>query len=62
MKWIEVHGLEHWTHFYTDYGIALQKRFFDYYLKGVDNGWGTSPPVRLLVRHVDATFCRAAAG
>jgi predicted acyl esterase len=55
-KWLEIHGLEHWTHFYTDYGIALQKRFFDYYLKGAKNGWGTSPPVRLLVRHVDATF------
>jgi predicted acyl esterase len=55
-KWLEVHGLEHWTHFYTDYGNDLQKRFFDYYLKGVDNGWGNSPPVRLQVRHVDATF------
>jgi predicted acyl esterase len=55
-KWLEVHGLEHWTHFYTDYGIDLQKRFFDYYLKDMDNGWGATPPVRLQVRHVDATF------
>ena len=22
-KWLEVHGIEHWTHFYTDYGVAL---------------------------------------
>ncbi len=22
-KWLEVHGLEHWTHFYTDYGVDL---------------------------------------
>ena len=21
-KWLEVHGLEHWTHFYTDYGVG----------------------------------------
>ena len=28
-KWLEVHGLEHWTEFYTDYGVKLQKRFFD---------------------------------
>jgi hypothetical protein len=20
-KWLEVHGIEHWTHFYTDYGL-----------------------------------------
>src|SRR2546430_4547964 len=33
-KWLEVHGIEHWTHFYTDYGVGLQKRFFAYYLKG----------------------------
>ncbi len=55
-KWLEIHGLEHWTHFYTDYGTQLQKRFFDHFLKGVDNGWDKTPPVRLQVRHVDATF------
>ena len=33
-KYLEVHGLEHWTHFYTDYGRELQLRFFDHYLKG----------------------------
>ncbi len=30
-KWLEVHGIEHWTHFYTDYGRELQLRFFDYF-------------------------------
>lgn len=52
-KWLEVHGLEHWTHFYTDYGRELQLRFFDYFLKGVDNGWDRQPPVQLQIRHVD---------
>ncbi len=33
-KWLEVHGIEHWTHFYTDYGLAIQKRFFGHFLKG----------------------------
>ena len=33
-KWLEVHGIEHWTHYYTDYGIGLQKKFFGYFLKG----------------------------
>jgi predicted acyl esterase len=55
-KWLEVHGLEHWTHFYTDYGVRLQKEFFDHFLKGADNGWDRSPRVRLNVRHADATF------
>ena len=33
-KWLEVHGGSHWAPFYTDYGVELQKRFFDYFLKG----------------------------
>jgi uncharacterized protein len=52
-KWLEAHGLEHWTHFYTDYGRELQLRFFDHFLKGIDNGWGDQPRVQLQVRHVD---------
>jgi predicted acyl esterase len=52
-KWLEAHGLAHWTHFYTDYGVQLQKRFFDHYLKGEANGWGERPKVQLQVRHVD---------
>jgi len=52
-KWLEFHGLEHWTHFYTDYGVALQKRFFDHFLKGEDNGWDREAPIRMQVRHVD---------
>jgi hypothetical protein len=52
-KWLEAHGLEHWTHFYTDYGRLLQKAFFDCYLKGENNGWRERPPVLLQVRHVD---------
>ncbi|MGB0087744.1 MAG: CocE/NonD family hydrolase [Rhodomicrobiaceae bacterium] len=52
-KWLEAHGLEHWTHFYTDYGRELQRRFFDFYLKGERNGWEREPKVRLQIRHID---------
>lgn len=52
-KWLEAHGLEHWTEFYTDYGVSLQKRFFDYFLKDVDNGWPDQPRVQLQVRKID---------
>src|SRR5438105_3814789 len=52
-KWLEAHGIEHWTHFYTDYGREQQKRFFDYFLHGRDTSWSTQPRVLLQVRHVD---------
>ncbi len=52
-KWLEVHGIEHWTEFYTDYGVKLQKRFFDHFLKGQANGWDRQPPLLLQVRHRD---------
>lgn len=52
-KYLEVHGLEHWTHFYTPYGLDLQKRFFDCYLKGQTAAWENQARVLLQVRHVD---------
>ena len=52
-KWLEVHGREHWTEYYTDYGVGLQRQFFDHFLKGEDNGWDSRPPVLLQVRTVD---------
>jgi predicted acyl esterase len=55
-KWLEAHGIEHWTHFYTDYGRELQKRFFDYFLKDEQNGWDEQPQVQLQVRHPDEKF------
>jgi uncharacterized protein len=59
-KWLEVHGIEHWTHFYTDYGVALQERFFAHFLKGEDNGWDRQPRVQLQVRHADGRFVERA--
>ncbi len=55
-KWLEVHGGSHWAGFYTDRGIDLQRRFFDHFLKGEDNGWDREPPVQLQVRHADGRF------
>lgn len=59
-KWLEVHGVEHWTHFYTDYGRAIQLRFFDHFLKGADSGWDREPRVRLQVRHPGERFVERA--
>jgi predicted acyl esterase len=55
-KWLEVHGGSHWAPFYTDYGVKLQKRFFDHFLKGVDNGWDKQPRVLLQVRSPGEKF------
>lgn len=58
-KWLELHGGAHWVEYYTNYGIALQKRFFDHFLKGEENGWDREPPVQLQIRHVDGFVPRA---
>jgi predicted acyl esterase len=55
-KWLEVHGGSHWAPFYTDYGVKLQKRFFDYFLKDRRNGWENQPRVLLQVRHPGEKF------
>ncbi len=55
-KWLEMHGIEHWTHFYTDYGVNLQKKFFGQFLKGEDTGWNQQPKVSLQVRHPGERF------
>jgi predicted acyl esterase len=55
-KWLEVHGGSHWAPFYTDYGVKLQKRFLDHFLKGVQNGWNKQPRVQLQVRHPGEKF------
>jgi predicted acyl esterase len=55
-KWLEMHGDRHWTLFYTDYGVALQKKFFGHFLKGEDTGWAKQPRVQLNVRHPGEKF------
>jgi predicted acyl esterase len=49
-KWLEVHPGRHEEWFYLPYGMQLQRRFLDHYLKGVDTGWDQQPPVELNVR------------
>jgi uncharacterized protein len=55
-KWLEFHGDTHWTHFYTDYGLDLQKRFFGHFLKGENTGWDKQPRVQLQVRSPGERF------
>ena len=49
-KWLEVHPGRHEEWFYLRYGLDLQRRFLDHYLKGADNGWEQEPRVLLNIR------------
>lgn len=55
-KWLEAHGDTHWTHFYSAYGRDLQKRFFDRFLHGRDNGFDQTPRVQLHIRRPGEQF------
>lgn len=49
-KWLEGHPGRHEEWFYLDYGMKLQRRFFDHFLKGEENGWEREPRVWLQIR------------
>lgn len=49
-KWLYTHRDGKWAAYYSEEAVKWQKRFFDHFLKGEDNGMDTVPPVRLEVR------------
>ena len=55
-KWLEVHGDTHFSHFYSNYGSSLQKRFFGHFLKGESTGWEQQPRVALNIRRPGEHF------
>ncbi|HVB77764.1 MAG TPA: CocE/NonD family hydrolase [Candidatus Nitrosotalea sp.] len=55
-KWLEAHGDTHWSLFYADHGLKLQRAFFDHFLKGLDNGWESRPRVQLNIRYPGERF------
>jgi predicted acyl esterase len=57
-KWLRIQTGDHLTPFYSEESVALQKRFFDHFLKGVNNGWEKEPRVAVQVRHPDGTAWR----
>ena len=50
-KKLRVHTGGHQDAYYSQEGFMDQLRFFDYWLKGVDNGIKNEPPVKLAIRH-----------
>jgi predicted acyl esterase len=49
-KWLYTHRGGKWATYYSEEALAFQRRFFDFFLKGVDNGMRDVPAVRLEVR------------
>ena len=48
-KWLRVHNTQEWIDYYDPVYKEDLRRFFDHYLKGIDNGWEQTPRVRLSV-------------
>lgn len=52
-KWLRAYSEGEWYDQYTPENVADLQRFFDRYLKGIDNGWEQTPRVRMTVLDID---------
>lgn len=52
-KWLAMHDETHFSLFYAEYGLDLQKRFLGHFLRGEHTGWDSQPRVHLRTRHAD---------
>ena len=60
-KWLRIETGDHLTPFYSEESLAVQKRFYDHFLKGQKNGWESEATVTVQVRRPDgATWQKAA--
>jgi predicted acyl esterase len=57
-KWLKVQSGSYFLTFLLPESVALQRKFFDRYLKGADNGWEREPKVQVAVRAHDDTVRR----
>jgi predicted acyl esterase len=48
-KWLRVHNTMEWPDYYTPANVEELRRFFDRYLRGVDNDWEATPRVRVSI-------------
>jgi len=49
-RWLYTHRGGKWAEYYSEEALAFQRRFFDHFLKGEENGMLEVPAVRLEVR------------
>ena len=48
-KWLRISNTHEWTDYYNPEHVEDLRKFFDYYLKGISNGWENTPKVRMSV-------------
>lgn len=61
-KWLKVQSGSYFLTFLLPENVALQRRFFDRTLKGIDNGWEREPKVEVAIRTLDDRVKRNALG
>lgn len=58
-KWIRVHASQEWHDLYQPDATGDLQRFFDFYAKGIQNGWeNDTPRVRLSLLGYDGSYAR----
>lgn len=48
-KWLRIHNSQEWPDYYDEANVEDLRRFFDRYLKEIDNDWEDTPRVRYAV-------------
>jgi predicted acyl esterase len=61
-KWLKVQSGSYFLTFLLPGSVALQKRFFDRFLKDIDNGWEKQPAVEVAIRAPADVVIRAETG
>jgi predicted acyl esterase len=53
-KWLYTHRDGKWCAYYSEDATRTRMRFFDHFLKGLENGWDRQAPVRLAITEAGA--------
>lgn len=61
-KWLKIQGGSYFHTFLQPKNVAMQKRFFDRFLKDLDNGWESEPKVEVEIRSFDDKVKRVVNG
>ena len=52
-KWLRIHDNLEWQDYYEPKYVEERLRFFDYYMKGINNGWKDTPTVRYCLHDME---------
>ena len=52
-KWLRIHNSQEWPDYYAEESQQDRLKFFDYYLKGIDNGWEKTAIVRYTLQDLE---------